>query len=41
MFSDFSLSEEVYILKNGTIDINKYNSLDRPYAYGCYKFLKI
>ena len=28
-------------LKNGTIDINKYSSLDKPYAYGCYKFLKI
>lgn len=40
MFKNFSIDDEVYIFKNEMMDINKYNSLGKPEAFACYKFIK-
>jgi len=40
MFNRFSVVEEIYILKNEIVDINKYKELGKPSAFACYKFIK-
>jgi ubiquinone/menaquinone biosynthesis C-methylase UbiE len=40
MFNNYSISDEVYILRNKIVDIAEYNSLGNPPAFACYKLLK-
>jgi len=40
MFKDYSINDEVYILRNKIVNITEYNSLGNPPAFACYKLLK-
>lgn len=40
LFSDLELVDEKYALPDNIVSRNEYESLDRPYAYGCYRFTK-
>jgi len=40
MFKDYLIDEEIYILRNEIVDINKFKSLGNPSAFACYKLIK-
>ena len=40
MFNKFKIQDEIYILKNEIININKFNKMGKPNGYACFKFTK-
>lgn len=40
LFSGLSLVDEKFVIDDKIYDRNNYDKLNRPYAYGCYRFTK-
>lgn len=40
MFNKFKIQDEIYILKNEIININKFNKMGKPNGFACFNFTK-